>query len=295
MIKLAFVILNFNSSKETLRLIEEIESQSWGSEVGIFVVDNNSCENEREILGAEFAKSINPKLKHIFLRQNYGYAVGNNKGIELAKSDGYNTIVISNPDIIFSSQAEFIKEIEKTIHIDNKITVIAPSIKNNNNMDENPFRKTRFTKKEVIKIKFFYLTGIYKIYYFIRVYILFRIGSYLANLKNEKIEKSRVESEAGYIYAPHGSFMILTQTFLKNLQGFDPNTFLYCEEFILAEKIREQNLNVYYNPKIIVIHKQGCSSDTLVGNYLEKVKFTLKHTFDSCRYFAKVINLLSRK
>jgi len=201
MIKLAFVILNFNSSKETLRLIEEIESQSWGSEVGIFVVDNNSCENEREILGAEFAKSINPKLKHIFLRQNYGYAVGNNKGIELAKSDGYNTIVISNPDIIFSSQAEFIKEIEKTIHIDNKITVIAPSIKNNNNMDENPFRKTRFTKKEVIKIKFFYLTGIYKIYYFIRVYILFRIGSYLANLKNEKIEKSRVESEAGYIYS----------------------------------------------------------------------------------------------
>ncbi len=38
-------------------------------------------------------------------------------------------------------------------------------------------------------------------------------------------------------------------------------------------------------------NKECQSTEKIVNNYKEKVKFTLKHTFNSCKYFAKIIKL----
>lgn len=79
--------------------------------------------------------------------------------------------------------------------------------------------------------------------------------------------------------------------FFKNYDGFDKNTFLYCEEFILAEMLRKKKLLCWFENSIEVLHKESKTTDSIVKNYKEKVKFTLKHTFKSCKYFAKLIRL----
>ena len=289
--KIAFVILNFNSSKATIKLVHEIIKQPWSKEVGIYIIDNCSDESDRQILQNSFSRFKNTFVKTIYLDQNHGYAKGNNYGISLARKEGFDTIVVTNPDISFLQMDNFKKVVQNIILRDSSIAIIAPSILNYEKIDQNPFRVNRFTKKELIKMKIFYILGIYKVYFLLRVYIFFKFGTYLAKLKNSRSKnyKKNIEISGRYIYAPHGSFLIMTPTFFKKFDGFDPNTFLYCEEFILAEKLYQAGLRIYYEPSIKVLHKSSGSTDVIVKNYYEKVKFTLKHTLQSCRYFMNVI------
>ena len=49
-------------------------------------------------------------------------------------------------------------------------------------------------------------------------------------------------NEAKYIYAGHGSFIILTKAFFQNYSNIAYPMFLYGEEIYLAELIREKFL-----------------------------------------------------
>lgn len=85
--------------------------------------------------------------------------------------------------------------------------------------------------------------------------------------------------------------MIFTPSYFKYYNGFYENTFLYCEEFILAERLIKKDLKCFFENSLNVLHKESKSTDKVVKNYKEKVKFILKHTFESCKYFAKILEL----
>ena len=58
------------------------------------------------------------------------------------------------------------------------------------------------------------------------------------------------------IYAPHGSFLILSQTFFEHGGVLDDSEFLYAEEISLAETCRQIKLTVSYDPELTVIHDE---------------------------------------
>jgi GT2 family glycosyltransferase len=138
-------------------------------------------------------------------------------------------------------------------------------------------------------MKLFYLTGFYKIYYFLRIYVFYDLITKLSKKRRKNVKNNSFLNESSYIYAPHGSFIIFTPSFFKYYNGFDNGTFLYCEEFILAEMLKKKNLKCWFENSIIVTHKESKSLDNITKNYKEKVKFTLKNTFESCKYFTKII------
>lgn len=288
---IALVILNYKTPEDTIALVKNIEEQLWSKKIKIYIVDNGSCDDSVEKFN-NLNCSINVEL--IESKTNLGFAKGNNLGIKKALLDGFQFIIASNSDILIEKQSNFIEKIYEIYLKDQDIAVIAPSIKNFDGIYQNPFKKERFSFKEIAKIKFFYLSGIYKLYYFIRVYILFELITYIVQKKRHKKIKNYHSNKApssGYIYAPHGSFLIFTPTFFKHFDGFDNKTFLYCEEFILAEKLRQNSLKCWYENTLKVLHKECQSTEKIVNNYKEKVKFTLKHTFSSCKYFAKIIKI----
>jgi len=283
--KIAIVILNYKTYQDTINLIYNLKKQVWFNDISIYVVDNGSDNGSIEKLKL-LQKDILFNL--IISKENLGFALGNNLGIKKAREDGYNFIVCSNSDIELPIQDNFINQIIKIYKNDNNISIIAPNIINSDGIHQNPFREYRFSQKDILKMKFFYLTGFYKLYYFIRVYIIYNLITYLAQ-KNKIVSNNSVLSSSAYIYAPHGSFLIFTPSFFDKYNGFDKNTFLYCEEFILAERLRVKNLKCWFENSLNVIHKESQTTNKITNNYKEKVKFTLKHTFDSCRYFAKII------
>ncbi|WP_457749108.1 glycosyltransferase family 2 protein [Sulfurimonas sp.] len=286
---LAIVILNFNTPHETIGLINDIKKQVWSSKVKIYIVDNASSDDSLEI----FARlKTERNIEIIASKSNRGYAKGNNLGIQKAREDGFEWVVVSNSDIKFAEEPEFLEKIGRIYEQDKNIAVIAPNVVNPQGVSQNPFRKERFTAKELMKMKIFYLTGLYKIYYFLRIYIFFDFITFLARKKSEAVQNiTHHKSKSGYIYAPHGSFLIFTPTFFKYFSGFDEGTFLYCEEFILAEMLRSKGLGCWYEASLRVAHQESKATEKIVRTYKEKVKFTLKHTLASCAYFVKILRM----
>jgi GT2 family glycosyltransferase len=108
------VILNWNSSKDTLELIQSIFDFTF-KEYRIIIVDNNSNIENKNIL-KQFANEHN----NIFLilnNNNKGYTGGNNIGYNyIVKNKLDGNILILNPDIRIQKDTLF--KLNKTMDID---------------------------------------------------------------------------------------------------------------------------------------------------------------------------------
>jgi len=192
------------NDEDTIALVKNIEKQTWSERIKIYIVDNGSSDDSVKKLDS-LKCCIDVEL--IESKINLGFAKGNNIGIKKALTDRFKFVIASNSDILIKKQSDFLEKIDEIYSKDQNIAVIAPSIKNLDGICQNPFRKERFSDKEIVKMKYFYLSGMYRLYYFFRVYILFGLITYI-------VQKN----------------LIFTPTFFKYFDGFDDNTFLYCEE-----------------------------------------------------------------
>ncbi len=111
--EIAVIILNFNDAKKTVKCILSFLKAGILPN-SIYLVDNNSSEQESR----ELYKSFN-QIKFFQLKENNGYAAGNNFGINIALNDGYKYFLISNNDVIVNNNtvkvlSEELKKSDKT-------------------------------------------------------------------------------------------------------------------------------------------------------------------------------------
>ena len=128
-----------------------------------------------------------------------------------------------------------------------------------------------------IKKAFFYY------YYVIRQHVLFttiheRLTDYV---RESRVAKIRKKSLAGAIYAPHGAFIIFTQLYFESGASIDFGLNLFGEEIFVAEECRKNNLNVYYEPQISVLHAEHVSTGAVSS------KFVVNKKKQSVIYFLK--------
>ena len=77
------IILTYNGVKYIERLLESLSDQSYPKErVEIIIVDNASTDNTISIVRNKY-----PHVKQIVLEKNYGFAGGNNLGLQYARHD----------------------------------------------------------------------------------------------------------------------------------------------------------------------------------------------------------------
>lgn len=108
--KVGVVVLNYNVSKETIRVASKLAEFSLINTV--IVVDNKSRDEEVEILKQWATPS---KVNLFFLEDNGGYAKGNNFGLRiLVEQCDSDFCFICNPDI-YIEENDFVKIIESFI------------------------------------------------------------------------------------------------------------------------------------------------------------------------------------
>lgn len=93
-LKIAVVLLNWNSISDTSECIESIIS-THGDHVSVYVVDNASRGNE----GLQLAQRF-PSVNVLIQTENHGFCKGNNIGIAKAIDDGASYIMMLNNDTI---------------------------------------------------------------------------------------------------------------------------------------------------------------------------------------------------
>jgi len=249
----SIIILNYNNYQNTITCVNSI----LNNEKKIFrliIIDNGSTNNSFKEIELFFI-NLNIKYKttdnldgvdtdDMFIlfkfTQNIGYAKGNNIGLRLGIKLGTKYLVIMNNDIIITEP--FLTDIKQILDSNKKMGLITPLLKKQDEtIDRNVARKNPSTLQIVINNSF------------LRNVKLF--SKLLDRMYLIKDTKEIEGKELLYADLISGSCMMMkSETFLK-INGFDENTFLYFEENILYEKLKQIKLTscVYLKKNILHI------------------------------------------
>ncbi|MEZ8481629.1 hypothetical protein BCT41_14055 [Vibrio splendidus] len=245
--KVCIICVNFNTESQIKDMIGSIKSSS--DDVDIIIV-NNSCYDLCEVDGLADDYPFNIKVIHS--NDNLGYFGGLDFSQGYIDKYLYEYVILANPDIIFD--ALFFENLVSADYSDN-VGVIAPRLLNMpSNTNGNPFMTERITKKS-LQLKLL----IHSSWLF---YSIYNLAHYI---KKKYFKKNDSLHEAGYIYAPHGALFIFSKSYFQLNDCFLHCGFLYGEELFVAEKCRENNIGVYFDPSLLVQHIEHASTSKL-GN-----------------------------
>lgn len=224
--KVVTVVLSFNSRK----YIEDCLRSLKGNEV--VVVDAGSTDGSSEFIAEKF-----PELKLIVVKENLGYAGGNNLGIKYALESGADLIWVVNPDIVVAPDA--LSEAMKAM-TDN-VSVVASKVYFAAGFE---FHKEKYKKNDLGKV-------------------IWYAGAdndwdnvYAKHWGINEVDKGQFNKKKEIGYAT-GSSMLLRSEVLKKTGLIDEKYFMYYEENDLCQRIKKAGYKLIYAPQSIVRHKVG--------------------------------------
>lgn len=226
--KLAVIILNYNSSADCHKCIGSLKLQQ-GVETEIVVVDNCSRVEER-IAVEEFCKES--RCTFIANSENKGYNAGNNVGLRYAADKGYEFALIANPDMEFP-QTDYITRLVEKMQEDENIVVCGSDIIGADSKHQNPMKKDGNWKSS-----FGWITG------GLRRKRQSNTYDFIDNYK-----------DCHYCHKVSGCCFMIRMPFLKKINFFDENVFLYCEEAILSRQVEMSGKRMYYLATAQAIHR----------------------------------------
>ena len=229
--KLGMVIINYNDSKTTKRLLNNIKSYSCIDK--IVVVDNASTDNSYE----ELKEFENHHITIIKNSENKGYAAGLNTGAKyLRKELGNCNIIFSNSDVIIKGD----RDLEKlSSHIKEDVVVVGPTIEELGTLNRG-WKLSTATDEILFNLPL--------------------ISRYLRR-KKSNYNDSYYEGDTTFVDVVSGCFFIVDAKALEEVNYFDENTFLYYEELILAKKFKSINKKELIDNKVRIIHDHSVTID----------------------------------
>lgn len=284
-VKFGFVILNYNSTEETIACIESIDRLSY-DEKYIVVVDNAS--NDAIVFWSKIEKQTKKYNNIYFLASpvNGGYAKGNNIGIHYAKHElGCDYICIINPD----TRIETTDFIEKCINTYKEYgyAVCGPKIVKDG-FNTNPLGGYR----ESISWIIYQIWGNYRIY-FVKKFDLKRFRRRKTSIEKHETRHQEPDSNTRFLQCDEGvqlsgACLVFSPLFVSRFEGLYNKTFLYCEETILAYACFRLALKLFYCNEIVVVHKGGQSLHFGETQSRERQMYISKVGAHSCMCVLKV-------
>ena len=244
---LGIVLINYKNAKETTSYIYS-EIQKISTPYRIVIVDN-SCDKksytELETILKKKNDSVNENIILIEASYNLGYAKANNLGAKILinKFPDIKYLLFSNTDIEIRTK-DAIEQLIKKIESSPDIGVIGPRIQDQKGNDQNPNRSQSFTFRWILTPLLF------PFFYLLRDYF----GETVINAK-----------EGDYYRLTGCFFLFKKESFLK-INMFDEHTFLFAEELIIAERLRNEGLKCYYLPKVNVLHHHSVTINKKLSN-----------------------------
>lgn len=267
--KFLFLLINFESYpqlKDYLVSIDRAAGRAPRARVEVWIADNTETDFQEIILPPYTSITIHICPYH----QNSGYFGGANRLMkEAGDLAAYDYVAISNVDVLLP--AAFFEDMLK-LPLGDDVGWIAPAIySEKEGLDRNPELVYR---PSALKLRTLML--MYKYDILIRLYnrLLYRLR------RKKKVAQARGET---FVYAGHGSFILLTQAFLRCRPSLEYACFLFGEEIFLAELIRKEGLRVLYVPSIHIADIDHIATSKIDRKTYFRLKYQsvsyLYHTF----------------
>ena len=92
----AIIILNWNNANDTIHCLGSLTKAA--GEFCVYVVDNGSTDDSLQRINEWVENNRSIKVLVIPLDKNYGFAIGNNKGIAIASGSNPDSYLLLNND-----------------------------------------------------------------------------------------------------------------------------------------------------------------------------------------------------
>lgn len=267
--EIAIVILNYKNWLDTVECIESFNNQEYlnyrlivvenGSEnnsidsiINELKIKDQSCNKERKfiqysqddtlsenIISME-SSLINDDVVFIDTEKNLGFSGGNNVGAKYAEKLGYEYVLLLNSDTIIND-LKFLEKLTLPFENDDSVYLTGPNIVNYDGTFDSPFNEDSFWGD-------LFYSGILN-----RIRQLLQTPSYYININ---AISSPFPSE---VYRVSGACMMFRTEYFCQIDYFDENVWLSCEEAIVAEKIKKKNGKTIFQPLTTLIHKKAQS------------------------------------
>lgn len=229
MTRVVFLILNYKTYQDTIRVINEL-METKRDDFRILIVDNASPNESFVKLHDTFA--TNPLVEVIASPENGGYAKGNNYGLRYMKKYAPEYACIINNDVHFTWNT-----------IDALITIYP--------LLDNPALISPLQKLPDGSIAQFPNMEVPNLTYDLRMNSLFfhpGTHKYASNTKFPNVQR------VGFV---PGAFLFVNYSVFENLGFFDECTFLFCEERFSGKTVELAGLHNYLIMDLYYIHEHS--------------------------------------
>lgn len=259
-IDVSIIIVNYNTSCLINPCIDSIFRLTSGISYEIIIVDNNT-----EDLSTTIAYADDPRIKIVQLPENVGFGRANNAGAEI--SCGKNLLLL-NPDTILINNA--VKILCDYLNQHPECGASGGNLYNENGAPIHSYKRV--------------LPGIVDSLDILSNHLL----SGMIWGKNSQNNHTGHPLKVGYIT---GADLMIPRKVYQEVNGFDPQFFLYYEETDLCCRIKDMGYDIISVPEAKIVHLVGKSHDD--GNMPNEFVFKCEG-FSRNLYYRKHLSSVAR-
>ncbi len=244
----AIILLNYNSTDDTVACIKSLYTTPHTSkDAMIIVVDNHSKKSEVQKL-TQYIDTISKQKNNIipihFIKndKNLGFSGGNNVGIEYALKENVENILILNNDTIVDKN--FLQKMTVEMEKDSKIGVVVPKIYF---APGHEYHTQRYTKEELGKV----------IWYAGGTIDWKNVIGHHEGVDEVDTDQYTVHKTTEYAT---GACMLVRASVFQKIGMFDTDYFLYYEDSDISMRIKKAGYTINFNPDSIIWHKNAGST-----------------------------------
>ena len=253
--KVLAVILNYNSYEDSMKCAMLLKQQTYKNLI-IAIIDNKSTDNSEEML-TTFCKEQDV----LFVQSgiNKGFSAGNNVGLRKATELGCKYGLVINPDVEIKDKDYVAKAVAK-MDSDKNIAVLGSDVINMQQKHQNPMRELNFFENT---------------FWFVMLVIskIVKKDIYVGDYK-----------KSGYVHKVSGCCFFVDMEYMEKDNYLDDNVFLYCEEPILAARVKKSGKKEYYYSNIKAYHMHKASEKGNVAKNLERFYDSRIYYIEKYRY-----------
>ena len=244
----SIILVNYKTSSLVIGAIESIIKNSCGFSYEIIVVDNASNDNSRSIIENKFSDIV-----FLASSENLGTSKAYNLAITKSKGD---FIFLLNPDTVLLNNA--ISMMLNFIKNRNDVAVVCGNLYDLDNLPTHSYQLKPVCLKGIKRsYSLFYLIGL----------------RFKKNKLYQQFNFSTKPVEVGYACA---AAMMMNKALCEKVGFFDERVFMYGEESVLSQKLRNIGLITMNIPEPRIMHFEG-------GSFAEKKQKSFSESW-FCRY-----------
>jgi GT2 family glycosyltransferase len=256
--KALIITVNFRQDPCTLRFLDSATKLNGFASCDLLVVNNASEDNSASGIRRASAEFRNIEL--LVSPQNEGYFGAANWALRhyLEIHGTPEWVVVCNNDVVFDDP-QFLPRLFKKDP--DALGMIAPSIISGlTGYDENPSIRHRPSQFRMWRYRV-WLSNYYLMWFKQWLSPFVRRTRYTI----KKWTSGADSPAASPIYAPSGAFLIFSRRFFEAGGFIDDGSFLYAEEFRVAEMCRHLGLPVIHDPELRVWHQGSQSTGRMLS------------------------------